>query len=108
MIIVGCTAQIFIWGRKRLIAETTWLVRHQESSSVTHCFRVQGAKWADRDTTRQFFLLAQECPYRKKDMFREFMGHYHSERNHQGLGNRLIAPEVYPFDERYQSSGGSD
>jgi transposase InsO family protein len=24
---------------------------------------------------------------------REFMAHYHRERNHQGLGNRLITPE---------------
>ena len=23
----------------------------------------------------------------------EFMVHYHSERNHQGLGNRLVIPE---------------
>lgn len=25
---------------------------------------------------------------------REFREHYHSERNHQGLGNRLLAPDV--------------
>jgi putative transposase len=24
---------------------------------------------------------------------REFMAHYHGERNHQGLGNRLISPD---------------
>jgi putative transposase len=24
----------------------------------------------------------------------EFMAHYHGERNHQGLGNALIAPDV--------------
>ena len=24
----------------------------------------------------------------------EFTSHYHHERNHQGLGNRLIAPEA--------------
>jgi putative transposase len=24
----------------------------------------------------------------------EFLVHYHGERNHQGLGNRLIAPDV--------------
>ena len=23
---------------------------------------------------------------------REYVGHYHEERNHQGLGNRLIRP----------------
>ena len=26
-----------------------------------------------------------------------FMGHYQIERNHQGLGNRLIAPELCPL-----------
>src|SRR5262249_1715756 len=26
----------------------------------------------------------------------EFMAHYHGERNHQGLGNELIAPEPHP------------
>ena len=25
---------------------------------------------------------------------RHFMAHYHAERNHQGLGNRLVQPEV--------------
>jgi transposase InsO family protein len=25
---------------------------------------------------------------------REFVAHYHSERSHQGLGNRLIVPDV--------------
>ena len=28
---------------------------------------------------------------------REFMAHYHAERNHQGLGNRLIGAERPPF-----------
>ena len=27
----------------------------------------------------------------------EFVAHYHRERNHQGLGNELIAPETRPF-----------
>ena len=27
---------------------------------------------------------------------REFVAHYHLERNHQGLGNRLITPEAVP------------
>ena len=27
---------------------------------------------------------------------REFVAHYHLERNHQGLGNRLITPEATP------------
>jgi hypothetical protein len=27
-----------------------------------------------------------------RNAIREFVGHYHLERNHQGLGNRLIVP----------------
>jgi transposase InsO family protein len=26
----------------------------------------------------------------------EFVAHYHGERNHQGLGNELITPEIHP------------
>jgi hypothetical protein len=26
------------------------------------------------------------------DSVREFVAHYHSERNHQGIGNRLVLP----------------
>ena len=29
---------------------------------------------------------------------REFMAHYHQERNHQGLGNRLIMPDRVSTD----------
>ena len=29
---------------------------------------------------------------------REFMAHYHRERNHQGLGNRLIMPDRVSTD----------
>jgi len=32
---------------------------------------------------------------------REFVAHYHGERNHQGLGNRLIIP-----DESHAGNGG--
>lgn len=31
---------------------------------------------------------------------REFVAHYHMERNHQGLGNRLITPEACPSAHR--------
>jgi putative transposase len=27
-----------------------------------------------------------------RELLREFLAHYHGERNHQGLGNRLIEP----------------
>src|SRR5262245_41191122 len=34
---------------------------------------------------------------RLRDVLEQFLAHYHGERNHQGLGNELIAP---PFDLR--------
>ena len=42
---------------------------------------------------------------------REFVAHYHLERNHQGLGNRLITPQAIPRDskgtiQRRQRLGG--
>ena len=30
---------------------------------------------------------------------REFIEHYHRERNHQGLGNRLLAPSALPEND---------
>jgi hypothetical protein len=42
---------------------------------------------------------------------REFMAHYHAERNHQGLRNRLIrgegrsAPACGPVDRRIRLGG---
>ena len=42
---------------------------------------------------------------------REFVDHYHVERNHQGLGNRLITPMTAPTEpgaaaERRHRLGG--
>jgi transposase InsO family protein len=37
-------------------------------------------------------ILVGERPLRRA--VREFVAHYHGERNHQGLGNRLIVPDV--------------
>lgn len=42
---------------------------------------------------------------------REFVAHYHLERNHQGLGNQLIIPETSPVEchgavQRRQRLGG--
>jgi putative transposase len=42
---------------------------------------------------------------------REFMAHYHAERNHQGLGNRLISaeqpsvPAFVPVERRSRLGG---
>jgi hypothetical protein len=45
-------------------------------------------------------LLFGEGSLRKT--IREFVAHYHRERNHQGLGNRLIIP-----DESHAGNGGA-
>jgi putative transposase len=54
-------------------------------------------------------ILFEEGSLRKA--IHEFMAHYHLERNHQGLGNRLITPEVLPIRgtgaiQRRQRLGG--
>jgi hypothetical protein len=46
-----------------------------------------------------------------RNAIREFVAHYHLERNHQGLGNRLIVPmemkaETTGAVERRQRLGG--
>jgi transposase InsO family protein len=43
-------------------------------------------------------ILFGERSLRK--VIREFLEHYHRERNHQGIGNRLITPEACPPDCR--------
>jgi transposase InsO family protein len=50
-------------------------------------------------------LLFGEDSLRKA--IREFVAHYHLERNHQGLGNRLITPEAVPATLMEQSSDAS-
>ena len=54
-------------------------------------------------------ILFGEDSLRK--VIREFLAHYHLERNHQGLGNRLITPEAVPANakgpiQRRQRLGG--
>jgi len=48
-----------------------------------------------KESCLDHLVLFGEASLRKA--VREFIGHYHGERNHQGLGNRLIAPEVCPL-----------
>jgi hypothetical protein len=38
---------------------------------------------------------------RLRKAIREFVEHYHAERNHQGLGNRLIIPLKTPAPARF-------
>ena len=47
-----------------------------------------------KELCRNRLILFGEGLLRKA--IREFVAHYHLERNHQGLGNRLIAPETGP------------
>jgi len=45
--------------------------------------------------------LDRLIPFGERRLIRvldEFVAHYHGERNHQGLGNDLIAPEPLPRD----------
>ena len=35
-----------------------------------------------------------------RKVIHEFVTHYHGERNHQGLGNRLITPDQRHADQR--------
>jgi len=46
-----------------------------------------------------------------RQAMREFVAHYHLERNHQGLGNQLIVPQTFPANshgavQRRQRLGG--
>jgi putative transposase len=55
------------------------------------------------------WILFGEGSLRKA--IREFVAHYHLERNHQGLGKRLITPQAIPTDsngtiQRRQRLGG--
>jgi putative transposase len=38
----------------------------------------------------QMFMLGERALY---DAIQQYLAHYHTERNHQGLANHLIAPE---------------
>ena len=57
-------------------------------------------------TAPQFGSLKSECLYKlilfgeiaTRRAVRAFLVHYHTERNHQGLGNELIVPMVRPPD----------
>jgi hypothetical protein len=44
-----------------------------------------------RESCLDRMILFGEGSLRKA--FHEFVAHYHGERNHQGLGNRLIIPD---------------
>lgn len=48
---------------------------------------------AHRTGDENILLLAQRAPYDSlQHAITHFMAHYHTERNHQGLGNRLLQP----------------
>lgn len=38
----------------------------------------------------------------------QYLSHYHSERNHQGLGNRLLIPSCAMGSLASQSNGAND
>jgi putative transposase len=45
-------------------------------------------------------------PQSLRTAIQNFVAHYHSERNHQGLANRLISPEPDHEVQRRQRLGG--
>lgn len=62
-----------------------------------------------KESCLERLILFGEGSLRKA--IREFVVHYHLERNHQGLGNRLITPQAIPVDangtiQRRQRLGG--
>jgi hypothetical protein len=64
---------------------------------------------AGRRNPKELSPKQQFASHRKA--IREFVAHYHLERNHQGLGNRLITPQAIPTDsngtiQRRQRLGG--
>ena len=52
----------------------------------------------ERARSREMCLSWGEGSLRK--VIREFVAHYQLERNHQGLGNRLLMPEICPSERR--------
>ena len=48
-----------------------------------------------KESCLERMILSGESSLRK--VIREFVAHYHLERNHQGLGNRLITPAPSPL-----------
>jgi hypothetical protein len=96
--------------RKR---KTTWkefLSRHAEQIVATDFFAIE--VWTNRGLQRFMVLFFIEVASRRVQLggiarrpiifffgedalrtaVREYLAHYHAERNHQGLGNRLITP----------------
>jgi putative transposase len=62
-----------------------------------------------KESCLQRLILFGEGSLRKA--VHEFVAHYHTERNHQGLGNRIIHPRPSDFQgtqkiERHQRLGG--
>lgn len=62
-----------------------------------------------KESCLERLILFGEGSLRKAS--REFVVHYHLERNHQGLGNRLITPQAIPIGangtiQRRQRLGG--
>jgi len=48
-----------------------------------------GMPWGDQRIVRTVVLFGETS---LRNAVCEFLSHYHGERNHQGLGNRIIAP----------------
>jgi hypothetical protein len=64
----------------------------EQASCLTPRFRMLSTI---KESCLQRMILFGEASLRKA--VHEFVAHYHQERNHQGLGNRLISPQPSDF-----------
>ena len=82
----------------------TWrefVERHRDVMWATDFFATEVATWRGLVThTVLFFIPLSQCFLRR--VIREYLDHYHAERNHQGadIGNRLLFPDDRASAER--------
>lgn len=75
---------------RRLIAESkTAVIRWPSRSPNLNAFAERFVRSIKEECLDQMIFVGQASLHRA---VREFAVHYHGERNHQGLGNRLIQP----------------
>jgi hypothetical protein len=79
-------------------AKGRWIVDELDCAQSDRCSRWAGNRYLIHDRNPLFkesclarMILFGEGSIRKANA--QFVDHYHRERNHQGLGNRLISPE---------------
>ena len=87
-------------ARGRRIPWSVFLKAHWKAIAASDFFTVE--VWSWRGLITHYVLFVIDLATRKvaigapmlRRALQEYMEHYHRERNHQGLGNQLIAPEL--------------